>query len=309
MTLVLQLLLTALSFAAVAWAIGGHFQDVGRQVQEISPFAGANWRRPWLAYGMLLVSAGLFLMMSEMSFSGFADEPQSLTFGISMLTILAGGALSFCGLVDKYVVRRGAPELPAARMRKLMSVFVAGAVLLPTLAILVVLLGRPSGPVQPPQSPAPRQSYLPMPSPVGQGPRNDVVPRSSVGVAGNRHPHRSSCVPTYTVHLFPVVRIQVPGIEAADHREAVEQAVAQTAPGLYGRFERASAEYAEEISHYLVDVAGDEEFRQSQWFYSADEPLLAILRRLVAWDKNGRADPGALTQIIAESRSSLDNSA
>jgi hypothetical protein len=61
----------------------------------------------------------------------------------------------------------------------------------------------------------------------------------------------------YDVHLFPVVRLKVSGVQAASHVEAIERTLEKVGPELEGRFASAGVEYAEAISHYLVDVVGD----------------------------------------------------
>lgn len=63
-------------------------------------------------------------------------------------------------------------------------------------------------------------------------------------------------------------------------------------------------EFAEEYSHFLVDVVGDTEFEHSQFFYSAADPGLSPLRRLVAW-ADGPRDNAVLEQIVAEARETL----
>ena len=107
----------------------------------------------------------------------------------------------------------------------------------------------------------------------------------------------------FDVHLFPVVRLKISGVQAASHVEAIERALEQVEPELEGRCARAGVEYAEEISHYLVDVVGDPDFSQSR-FYAAEDPLLAFLRRLVAWEECGRA-PSGLDELIADVRAHL----
>ena len=71
----------------------------------------------------------------------------------------------------------------------------------------------------------------------------------------------------FDVHLFALVRVKVEGIDADDMPAAIkkaEQAVHLT--GMFNREETPQIEYAEEISHYLVDVQGDTEFNDSCWF-------------------------------------------
>lgn len=106
----------------------------------------------------------------------------------------------------------------------------------------------------------------------------------------------------FNVHLFPVVRLRVSVVEAASHIEAVEQTVAQT--DLYVECESTNFEWGEELSHFLVDVAADPEFENSQWFFSQDNPLLANLARLVKWYDQGRS-PNELEAIIKSARDAL----
>ena len=106
----------------------------------------------------------------------------------------------------------------------------------------------------------------------------------------------------FDVHLFPVLQIKVPGVEATSHIAAVEQAVAQT--DLYAECESTKFEYAEEFSHFLVDVTSDQECENSRWFYSQDNPLLANLRRLVKWYDQGML-PDELDAIIKSARDAL----
>ena len=109
----------------------------------------------------------------------------------------------------------------------------------------------------------------------------------------------------YDVHLFPVVRLKVSSVEAPSHREAITRAVRQIADDLTQRFPDDDGEYAEEFSHYLVELVGDEERRQSQSFYSQDEPLVANLRRLVNWYDARRDNAGELAEIINDAREVL----
>ena len=106
----------------------------------------------------------------------------------------------------------------------------------------------------------------------------------------------------FNVHLYPVVRLVVSGVEAASHQDAVEKAIEQT--DLCTRFASADGEYAEEISHFLVDVVGDDDYAQSWWFYSRQSPLMANFKRLIAWYDNGGSDD-ELDSIIADARAIL----
>ena len=61
----------------------------------------------------------------------------------------------------------------------------------------------------------------------------------------------------YDVHLFAVVRLDVADVEAASQREAVERALERV--DLSARLAGPGFEYADELSHFLVDEVGDEQ--------------------------------------------------
>ena len=109
----------------------------------------------------------------------------------------------------------------------------------------------------------------------------------------------------FDVHLFPVVRLQVSGVEAGSPQAAIEKALEQT--DLHSRFAGDDGEYAEELSHFLVDAAGDEQYEQSRWFYSKQTPLLANLSRLVLWSEHDRPET-ELHEILRDAREALANS-
>jgi len=68
----------------------------------------------------------------------------------------------------------------------------------------------------------------------------------------------------YNVHIFAVVRVSVPGIEADSQEDACRKAVEDT--DLYEAVKWADTEYAEDITEYLVDVEGDTEYQHSRWY-------------------------------------------
>lgn len=99
----------------------------------------------------------------------------------------------------------------------------------------------------------------------------------------------------FDVHLYAVVRRKVPNIPADSLQAAIT--AAQSHPSTARWLQRlddpvGGGEFAEEFSHYLVDIVGDAEFEQSCWFHAAETPLLQILRRLVCWDETGRTPEG-----------------
>ncbi|MGA2259876.1 MAG: hypothetical protein ABSH28_00405 [Acidobacteriota bacterium] len=76
----------------------------------------------------------------------------------------------------------------------------------------------------------------------------------------------------YNVHIFAVVRVKVPDVEAGSHQDAIKKAVECT--NLNDLFDLVSpvpgvehTEYGEEISHYLVDEVDDEEYRRSTFYH------------------------------------------
>ena len=121
-------------------------------------------------------------------------------------------------------------------------------------------------------------------------------------------PSRPDDQKRYDVLLYPVVLLNVPGVVAKSHREAVEKACAEIAPELCEKFTPCGAEYADEFSHFVVDVVGDEEFRQSRSFYSQSEPLVSNLARLVLWYDQADRDMAELERIIADARNVIETS-
>lgn len=128
-----------------------------------------------------------------------------------------------------------------------------------------------------------------MPAPSGTSPTAADVPATS----------------RFHVHLFAIVRWEVRNVAAPSLRDAVEAALAQLSPHeFFERFDSDRTEFADEFSHYLVDVDGDDEFMQSRFLTSAQEPLLDFLRRLVVWHDGGRPE-AELEALLFGARSVL----
>ena len=72
----------------------------------------------------------------------------------------------------------------------------------------------------------------------------------------------------YNVHIFAVVRISVPSVEADSQEDACRKAVANT--NLYDAVKWADTEYAEDVIEYSVDVEGDMEYQHSRWHKDRD---------------------------------------
>jgi hypothetical protein len=111
----------------------------------------------------------------------------------------------------------------------------------------------------------------------------------------------------HTVHAFAVVRVRVPDIMARSHAEAIADAEERLDyAGLFND-DRAGTEWAEEVSHYLVDEAHDPEHACS-CFYAPDgrTPLVdgQVPVRLVIEMNGGRIQelqaerPGVQVLII-----------
>ena len=75
----------------------------------------------------------------------------------------------------------------------------------------------------------------------------------------------------YNVHLYITLRVKVPNLEANSQLEAIEEAEKKICPLLNNgvldlTFYPCNTEYADEITGYLVDEVGDEEYLQSEWY-------------------------------------------
>lgn len=71
----------------------------------------------------------------------------------------------------------------------------------------------------------------------------------------------------YDVHIYPICRVKVTGVEANSHTEAITKAEELVADDLYPLFYRESptpriehTDYSEDIFSYLVDEEGDEKY-------------------------------------------------
>lgn len=76
---------------------------------------------------------------------------------------------------------------------------------------------------------------------------------------------------TYNVHLYPVIRVKLNGIEADSQTEAIKKAEDKF---FNGEFDEKEA--ADEISGYLVDEQGDEDYTNSNWYEADGETLSSV---------------------------------
>lgn len=88
----------------------------------------------------------------------------------------------------------------------------------------------------------------------------------------------------YDVHLYPVVRVKVPDIEADSHREAVKRARnrvdldRQLSLTIHDGIHVLDIEYAEDLAYYLIDEVGGANHARSAWY--ADPAHLKSLEGL-----------------------------
>lgn len=104
----------------------------------------------------------------------------------------------------------------------------------------------------------------------------------------------------YNVHLFAVVRIKVPNVEAASMIEANQKAYDLVGDHLFDYFSNDTprglpgvehVEYAEELSHCLTDIVGDDEYEQSRWF--KNDLVTPTLMKGEAHDQSTAGTPAA----------------
>lgn len=80
----------------------------------------------------------------------------------------------------------------------------------------------------------------------------------------------------YRVHLYVTIRFVLEGVEAASQLEAIEKAEKKILTDLnQGRMNLYEHEYADEVTGYLVDEEGDEEFLNSVSYDQDKKPITA----------------------------------
>ena len=84
---------------------------------------------------------------------------------------------------------------------------------------------------------------------------------------------------TYDVHLFPVVRLKFPRVQAESQTEAIEKAIEGFHSSLPSAF--VDAEYADELEYFLVDEVGDEEYERTQWYEYDTEGQLYTPKEMI----------------------------
>jgi hypothetical protein len=75
----------------------------------------------------------------------------------------------------------------------------------------------------------------------------------------------------YDVHIYATVRVKVCGVEANSQAEAMKKAEEQT--DLYETIGNCpGTDYAEEITGFLVDEAGDTEYHKTRYYNQDGKP-------------------------------------
>ena len=85
-------------------------------------------------------------------------------------------------------------------------------------------------------------------------------------------------MPKYHVHVYPVVRVYVPDIEADSQEEACQKAEAawdwETVLRQYDNgYNQPAVEYSDGIDSFLVDEDGDTEHERSREYDADYEPI------------------------------------
>jgi hypothetical protein len=118
------------------------------------------------------------------------------------------------------------------------------------------------------------------PLPLSVAPRNKAASNDEAGTpVVARRVHAPGTVVSvwgdiamlYNVHMYVTVRVKVNNIEAGTMREGIEKAeqgtdLAELFPYAVLHRGRIESEFAEEVSAYLVDVVGDDEYVHSKAF-------------------------------------------
>ena len=77
----------------------------------------------------------------------------------------------------------------------------------------------------------------------------------------------------YKVHIFPVVRVTFPGIEAGSQVEAIKKAEAEADfDGLFARLGD-NVDYADDIDCFCVDEENDPHYERSTWYDRGGKPI------------------------------------
>ena len=101
-----------------------------------------------------------------------------------------------------------------------------------------------------------------------------------------KQPHPGPEQKLHRVHSFVLVRVEQRDIPAPTHHEAIKHATEDLWPTLYDYFANTNpeslpgvvaVEFAEEITHYLVDEEGDQQYSNTRFYASDQQTTLSNL--------------------------------
>ncbi len=109
----------------------------------------------------------------------------------------------------------------------------------------------------------------------------------------------------FDVHIFAVVRVKVENVSAHTYAQAIHEAHLRV-----NLDERFNGDWTEEVTEYLVDVAGDEDYSHSRYFDDDPTGTRQYLNRVVSLHQDGLSPAelaSALQQLACEVATHLRN--
>jgi len=104
---------------------------------------------------------------------------------------------------------------------------------------------------------------------------------------------------TFNVHCYNVFHKRIESCPGPTYLDAIEQARNSQLLDNWNDWEP-----AEEIAHFLVDVVGDEEYGESQFFDDCHCSAWPLLQKLLLWSQTGR-NPVKLEELLIETHANL----
>ena len=112
-------------------------------------------------------------------------------------------------------------------------------------------------------------------------------------------------MPLYNVHVFAEIRQKFEKVEAPTQRDACLAALKTEAFRTWmDQFKSTTdqlspaGEFAEGFPGFTVDVCGDTEYAQTQFYFDTGDPYVELARALISWaDDEKRSDSVLLAMI------------
>lgn len=143
MAIAFQLLVLTIVIVCACWAIVGDL----RRAAETSEIESAPRRKPWIHFGMLILSGPMLLASSQVALEGlgWTTSAESAFSVLGGLLVIAGSFVFLFGIFDKHVFHPGRPAIPVRRIRSVLRGFVVGFILLPTAGVMwLFVMNRPA---------------------------------------------------------------------------------------------------------------------------------------------------------------------